>query len=254
MRQQVLLRAAVPLLSASTGSTAPPPTGRCSRAGAGGGRRRSRPRRSTAMYAATGGLPVLRPGLRQGRLGRRAALADHRRRRAGRRARGRGRAGGRVLRVAVRAGHAGRAGVPAGDGRRRRRGPGRGRRHGPGLDEIESVPTVGGRRAAGPQAAVAVAGARRAAEEGADLLAASAAGSPSPCRTSAGTCGPTAEDVRRDGALRVPRRLCGCRRPGPGGGRRRPAVPARTGTAAARPATAVRTGGRRATAPYRAWP
>ncbi len=41
--------------------------------------------------------------------------------------------------------------------------------HGPGLDETESVPTPVVAALLGPQAAVAVAGARRAAEEGPDL-------------------------------------------------------------------------------------
>ena len=102
--------------SASTGSTATPPTSRCGcRPGRG---RRLRRRRARGDVRRDRRLPVLHPGLRQGRLGPRTALADHRRRRRRRRARGRSRARGRLLRIPVRAGHAGRAGVPPGDGRR----------------------------------------------------------------------------------------------------------------------------------------
>ena len=64
-------------------------------------------------------LPLLHPGLRQGGLGPRPALPDHRRRRRGRRPRGRARARGRLLRQPLRAGHAGGARLPAGHGRRR---------------------------------------------------------------------------------------------------------------------------------------
>ena len=75
-------------------------------------------------------LPLLHPGLRQGRVGPRAALADHRGRRRGRRPRGRVRARGRLLRLPLRARHAGGARLPDGDGRRRRRAAGVGRRRG----------------------------------------------------------------------------------------------------------------------------
>ncbi len=71
-------------------------------------------------------LPVLRPGLRQGHLGRRDRLAHHPRRRAGRRARRRGRAGGGLLRGPLRAGHPGRARLHDGDGRPRRSSSGDG--------------------------------------------------------------------------------------------------------------------------------
>ena len=80
-------------------------------------------------------LPLLHPGLRQGRVGPRAALADHRGRRRGRGARGRVRARGRLLRLALRAGHAGGARLPDGDGRRR------GRRR-PTRDAEDAVPSA----------------------------------------------------------------------------------------------------------------
>ena len=70
-----------------------------------------------ALFDGLRRLPLLRAGLRQGRLGRRAAQPDRRRRRQDGRAGGRGGAGRRLLRVALRAGHPGRARVPAGDGR-----------------------------------------------------------------------------------------------------------------------------------------
>ena len=73
-------------------------------------------------------LSLLRAGLRQGRLGRGAAQPDRRRRREDGRSGGRAGAGGRLLRLPVRAGHPGRARVPAGDGRAGRR-PGRAGRH-----------------------------------------------------------------------------------------------------------------------------
>ena len=127
-----------------------------------------------AMYAATGGYPYFiqaygKTGLRGGAriaVEDRApadalvqSLADQRRRRRRGGPRGRARAGHGVLRVPLRARHPGRARLPAGDGRRRLRGgPGRCRGH------------RRRRRRAGQEAAVAVAGARRAAEEGADLL------------------------------------------------------------------------------------
>ena len=85
---------------------------------------------------------------------------------------------GRVLRVAVRAGHAGRAGVPAGDGRRRGgRGPGGGRRHRARAGRGRVGAHLDGRRDPGPQAPVAVAGPGRAAEEGPDLQRGMRAGS-----------------------------------------------------------------------------
>ena len=123
-----------------------------------------------AMYAATAGYPYfiqaygkvawdVAPGS--------PVTADDVR---GRRAGGRDRAGGGVLRVTLRAGHAGRAGVPAGDGRRRgRRGQGRRGRHRPRAGRDRVGADRGGCRDPGPQASVALAGPRRAAEEGADL-------------------------------------------------------------------------------------
>ena len=96
-----------------------------------------------AMYAATAGYPYFIQAYGKVAWDVAPGQPDHGRRRARRRAGGRGRAGGGVLRVTLRAGHAGRAGVPAGDGRRRgRRGRGGRGRHRPRLDETESVPTA----------------------------------------------------------------------------------------------------------------
>ena len=73
------------------------------------------------MYAATGGYPyfIQAYGKTVWDLAPRSPItaADVARRRA----RGRARAGGRLLRQPLRAGHAGRARLPARDGRRRRR-------------------------------------------------------------------------------------------------------------------------------------
>ena len=103
--------------SGSTGSTGRPPTGRCAR------RPRTRTRRTRRGarrdVRRDRRLPLLHPGLRQDGVGRRAALARSPRT-TSRSPRPRpSRAGGRVLRVPLRAGDAGGAGVPAGDGRRR---------------------------------------------------------------------------------------------------------------------------------------
>ena len=73
-----------------------------------------------AMYAATGGYPYFIQAYGKTVWDLRAALADHGRRRRGRRSRGRARAGGRLLRQPLRARDAGRARLPARDGRRRR--------------------------------------------------------------------------------------------------------------------------------------
>ena len=73
------------------------------------------------LYRADRRLSLLRPGLRQGHLGRRRGEPDPARRRHGGRARGRGRAGGRLLRRPLRPGHSGRARLHAHDGRPRRR-------------------------------------------------------------------------------------------------------------------------------------
>ena len=78
-----------------------------------------------------GRLPLLRPGVRQGGLGPRAPLPDHRRRRRRGGTRGRGRTGRGVLRLALRAGDPGRAGLPAGHGRTDRRARRRTRRSRP---------------------------------------------------------------------------------------------------------------------------
>ena len=61
-------------------------------------------------------LSLLRPGVRQGRLGHRARDADQRRRHPGRGSRGRRRAGRRILRQPVRTRHPRRARLHAGDG------------------------------------------------------------------------------------------------------------------------------------------
>ena len=74
-----------------------------------------------ALYERLRRLPLLRPGLRQGRLGRGAAQPDRADGRQDGGAGGRDRARGRLLRLPVRAGHPGRARVPAGDGRADRR-------------------------------------------------------------------------------------------------------------------------------------
>ena len=87
--------------------------------------RRRRPRRPLRRVRR---LPLLRPGLRQGELGRRGPLADHRGRRQDGRAGGRGGARRRLLRLPLRARHPGRARVPARDGRAHRR-PRRADRH-----------------------------------------------------------------------------------------------------------------------------
>ena len=167
------------------------------RPGEGGGRR-VHARGARGPVCRDRRVPVLRPGLRQGRVGRRAAEPHHRRGRQGRRTGGRGRARGGLLRLALRAGDPCRAGVPARHGRRRARSsPSPARR----VDETESVPTASVASRARPQAAVAVSGEGRAAQEGPDLLRVSAAGSRSPCRTSAGTCGPTAERALAKGPV-----------------------------------------------------
>ena len=77
-----------------------------------------------AMYAATTGYPYFVQAYGKVAWDVAPRSPDHRRGRDGGRARGRGRAGGRVLRLPLRAGHAGRAGVPAGDGGPARRGRG----------------------------------------------------------------------------------------------------------------------------------
>ncbi len=127
------------------------------RPGQGGGRR-VHPRGAGGDVRGDGGLPVLRPGVRQDGVGRRHPQPGHRRRRPGRGPDRRGRAGGRVLRLALRAGDPGRAGVPARHGRRARRprepvgtdGP-------PRADGDEGVPTAAVAALLGAQAAVGVA-------------------------------------------------------------------------------------------------
>ena len=133
-------------------------------------------------------LPLLHPGLRQGGLGPRAALADHRGRRRGGRARGRGRAGGRLLRLALRAGDAGGARLPARDGRRRRR-----RRPGPTRSTRSArrpPPTSPPSSGKKPQS---LSPARDALLKKGLIYSGSAAGSRSPCRTSGATCASTRE-------------------------------------------------------------
>ena len=129
-------------------------------------------------------VPVLRPGLRQGHLGRRRLLPHHRgRRRDGRPGR-RGRARGRLLRLPLRPRHPRRARVHARDGRARRTERRRGRH-------------VGGGRLPRPQARVPLPGPRLADQEGPGLLGRARARSPSPSRTSAATCCATPTDEER---------------------------------------------------------
>ena len=119
-----------------------------------------------ALYAATGGYPyfIQAYGKTVWDLAPRSPItaADVDRRRP----RGRARAGGRLLRVALRAGDAGGAGVPPGHGRRRFRPVGGRRRARRGRVGADRRRGSGARQ----EAAVAVAGPRRAAEEGPDLL------------------------------------------------------------------------------------
>ena len=127
-------------------------------------------------------LPLLRAGLRQGHLGRRAGQPDRGVRRTRGGAGGRGRAGGRVLRGPLRPGHAGRARLHARDGRPRRHhddGAGHHRRHRPG---------------ARPQAAEPLPGPRRADQEGPGVLQRARAPSRSRCRTSASSCAASAAE------------------------------------------------------------
>ena len=133
-RQQVLLRAALPLPAHRPAARARPPTARSPPPRPTRTPRTTR-RRPRGDVRRDRRLPLLHPGLRQGGLGPRDRVADHRGRRRGGHARGRRRAGGRLLRLPLRAGDAGGAGLPAGDGRgrRRRRAP---------TDEVESVPTA----------------------------------------------------------------------------------------------------------------
>ena len=79
------------------------------------------PKALDTLYEMLRWVSVLRAGLRQGDLGLCPAFADHRRGRAGGRAGGGGGAGGGLLRRPVRAGHPGRARVPADHGGSRRR-------------------------------------------------------------------------------------------------------------------------------------
>ena len=74
-----------------------------------------------AMYAATGGYPYFIQAYGKAVWDLAPRSPDHRRGRRGRRARGRARAGGRLLRQPLRAGDAGGARLPAGHGRRRGR-------------------------------------------------------------------------------------------------------------------------------------
>ena len=116
---QVLLRAALPLRADRPAR----PRGRRLR---GDGADRARGRRDRAAKRSTRSstrpaATLLHPGLRQGGLGRGAVRPDHGQGRPGRGARGGGGAGGRLLRFALRARDAGRARVPAGDGRADRR-------------------------------------------------------------------------------------------------------------------------------------
>ena len=115
-----------------------------------------------AMYAATGGYPYFVQAYGKVALGPRAALADHGRDVAVAAPEAESRAGRRVLRLALRAGDARPSAStcarwptpPSPSGRRTR----------------PVVPTADVADRARPQAAVAVAGAGRAAQEGADLL------------------------------------------------------------------------------------
>ena len=75
-----------------------------------------------AMYAATGGYPYFIQAYGKTVWDLAPTLPDHRGRRRRRRPRGRARAGRRLLRQPLRARHAGRARLPAGDGGRRRPG------------------------------------------------------------------------------------------------------------------------------------
>jgi hypothetical protein len=99
--EQVLQRAPLPLPAHR------PAAARRRRPGAhGAGRRRGRVvrnRRPRCDVRRDRRLSLLHPGLRQGRLGPRPGITDHRRRRRGGSARGRGRAGRRILRVATSA-------------------------------------------------------------------------------------------------------------------------------------------------------
>ena len=149
--EQELLRAAVQVRQ----DRPPRPRGRrpgADRPGPAGGRDLHR-RSARRAVRRRGRLSLLRPGLRQGDLGRGRGEPGDGRRRAHGRPRSRGRAGRRVLRQPVRAGHAVRAAVHAGDGRDRGR---------PGAD-------VGGGRRARAQAVQPVAGPGRADQEGTDL-------------------------------------------------------------------------------------
>src|SRR4051812_31451350 len=102
-------------------------------------------------------LPLLRAGLRQGPLGRRRLLPHHRRRRGHGRARRRGRAGRRLLRLPLRPGDPGRARIHARHGGAGGSG-GRGGRH------------VRGRPLAGPQTGLPLPRPRLVDQEGARLL------------------------------------------------------------------------------------
>ena len=129
-------------------------------------------------------LPLLHPGLRQDRLGPRPALADHGRRRGGRRPRGRGRARGRLLRQPLRARHPRRARLPARDGRRRRRAETRTTRS--ARSRPPTWPACSARSRSRSRRR-----ATRCSRRGSSTPA-SAAGSRSRCRTSAATSGPQA--------------------------------------------------------------
>ena len=101
---------------ASTGCPARPPTRRSS---ARRPRRSARsPRGARRDVCHHRWLPLLHPGLRQGRLGRRSVLASHGPGHPGRRSRGGVRARRGLLRLALRASDPRRARVPAGHGRR----------------------------------------------------------------------------------------------------------------------------------------
>ena len=117
------------------------------------------------LYEKSGGYPYFVQAYGKATWDHAPALADHRRRRPGRRAGGRGRAGRRLLRLPLRAGHPGRAGVHAGDGALSR-STGRS-----GSDDMDAaVPTAEIARVARPQAGQPVPGPGRADQEGADLL------------------------------------------------------------------------------------
>ena len=153
--------------SASTGSTGPRPTSRSSRRPSEEDVEFSR-RRWMRCMRVDRRLPVLRPGLRQGRLGRRAALAHHRR---------------RTSRVAAPEAEAELA-VGFFGSRFERATPAEREYLRAMADAAQPLATAGDGRSttpsrcrpsavaarARPQAPVAVAGPRRAAEEGADLL------------------------------------------------------------------------------------